>query len=48
MKQAVLFPQPAQAGDAFHQVLNDTSVYLKSNEKILNWTASPIIDLKPW
>jgi len=22
MKQAVLFPQPAQAGDAFHQVLN--------------------------
>ncbi|KAJ6875966.1 hypothetical protein NC652_035363 [Populus alba x Populus x berolinensis] len=38
MKQAVLFPQLAQAGDAFHQVLNglarklpqDTSVYHNS------------------
>jgi len=52
----VLFPQPAQAGDAFHQVLNglarklphDTSVYLKSGEKILKWTAGPVGDLKPW
>ncbi|KAJ6937064.1 beta-1,4-xylosyltransferase IRX10L [Populus alba x Populus x berolinensis] len=44
MKQAKLFPQSTQAGDASHQVLNglarklphDRSVYLKSNEKILN------------
>ncbi|KAJ6419201.1 hypothetical protein OIU84_029336 [Salix udensis] len=56
MKQAMLFPQPAQARDAFHQVLNglarklphDRSVYLKSGEKILNWTAGPVGDLKPW
>ncbi|KAJ6748304.1 BETA-14-XYLOSYLTRANSFERASE IRX10L-RELATED [Salix purpurea] len=56
MKQAMLFPQPAQPGDAFHQVLNglarklphDRSVYLKPGEKILNWTAGPVGDLKPW
>ncbi|KAK6262044.1 hypothetical protein QUC31_007860 [Theobroma cacao] len=56
MKQAMLFPQPAQPGDAFHQVLNglarklphDKSVYLKPGEKVLNWTAGPVGDLKPW
>nr|TKR90918.1 hypothetical protein D5086_0000228580 [Populus alba] len=56
MKQAMLFPQPAQAGDAFHLVLNglarklphDRSVYWKSGEKILNWTAGLVDDLKPW
>ncbi|KAL0319032.1 UNVERIFIED_CONTAM: putative beta-1,4-xylosyltransferase IRX10L [Sesamum angustifolium] len=56
MKQAMLFPQPAQARDAFHQILNglarklphDKSVYLKPGEKILNWTAGPAGDLKPW
>ncbi|KAI6675788.1 hypothetical protein NL676_003694 [Syzygium grande] len=56
MKQAMLFPQPAQPGDAFHQVLNGLarklphgkSVYLKQGEKILNWTAGPVGDLKPW
>jgi hypothetical protein len=56
MKQTMLFPQPAQAGDVFHRVLNelarklpyDTSVYLKSGEKILNWTGGPVGDLKPW
>uniref|UniRef100_A0A2N9FCB3 Exostosin GT47 domain-containing protein n=1 Tax=Fagus sylvatica TaxID=28930 RepID=A0A2N9FCB3_FAGSY len=56
MKQAMLFPYPAQPGDAFHQVLNglarklphDKSIYLKSGEKILNWTAGPVGDLKPW
>jgi hypothetical protein len=55
MKQAMLFPQLAQAGDAFHQVLNglarklshDRNVYLKSGEKILNWTAGLVGDLKP-
>ncbi|KAH8492726.1 hypothetical protein H0E87_022094 [Populus deltoides] len=49
-------PQPAQPGDAFHQVLNglarklphDRSVYLRPGEKILNWTAGPVSDLKPW
>ncbi|KAG5609277.1 hypothetical protein H5410_020558 [Solanum commersonii] len=56
MKQAMLFPQPAQSGDAFHQILNglarklphDRSVYLMPGEKILNWTAGPVGDLKPW
>ncbi|KAJ6875981.1 hypothetical protein NC652_035374 [Populus alba x Populus x berolinensis] len=56
MKQAMLFPKHAQAGDAFYQVLNglarklphDRTVYLKSGEKILNWTASRVGDLKPW
>ncbi|KAL6494435.1 Glycerol kinase [Orobanche gracilis] len=56
MKQAMLFPQPAQSRDAFHQILNglarklphDTSVYLKPGERVLNWTAGPVGDLKPW
>ncbi|KAJ6712915.1 BETA-14-XYLOSYLTRANSFERASE IRX10-RELATED [Salix purpurea] len=56
MKRAMLFPQPAQPGDAFHQILNglarklphDRSVYLKSGQNILNWTAGPVGDLKPW
>jgi len=56
MKQAMLFPQPAQPGDAFHQVLNglarklphDRNVFLKPGEKVLNWTAGPVGDLKPW
>ncbi|KAE8703491.1 putative beta-1,4-xylosyltransferase IRX10L [Hibiscus syriacus] len=56
MKQAMLFPQPAQPGDAFHLVLNrlarklphDRSVYLKPGERVLNWTAGPVGDLKPW
>ncbi|KAG6418243.1 hypothetical protein SASPL_120444 [Salvia splendens] len=49
MKQAMLFPHPAQARDAFHQILNglarklphDRSIYLRSGESILNWTAGP-------
>ncbi|MCD7466644.1 putative beta-1,4-xylosyltransferase irx10l [Datura stramonium] len=56
MKQAMLFPTPAQSGDAFHQILNglarklphDKSTYLKPGEKFLNWTAGPVGDLKPW
>ncbi|RWW43456.1 hypothetical protein BHE74_00050879, partial [Ensete ventricosum] len=56
MKQAMLFPQPAQPGDAFHQILNglarklphDDGVYLKPGQKTLNWTAGPVGDLKPW
>ncbi|XP_012848002.1 PREDICTED: probable glucuronosyltransferase Os01g0926700 [Erythranthe guttata] len=56
MKQAMLFPQPAQSGDAFHQILNGLArklphegrIFLKPGEKILNWTAGPIGDLKPW
>uniref|UniRef100_A0A0D3F5R0 Exostosin GT47 domain-containing protein n=3 Tax=Oryza TaxID=4527 RepID=A0A0D3F5R0_9ORYZ len=56
MKQAMLFPQPAQPRDAFHQILNGLarklphpdSVYLKPGEKHLNWTAGPVADLKPW
>ncbi|KAJ0046130.1 hypothetical protein Pint_05403 [Pistacia integerrima] len=56
MKRAMLFPQPAQSGDAFHQILNGLArklphaknVYLKPGEKTLNWTAGPVGDLKPW
>ncbi|CAD5192060.1 probable beta-1,4-xylosyltransferase IRX10 [Musa acuminata AAA Group] len=56
MKQAVTFSEPAQPGDAFHQILNglarklphDGSIYLKPGEKILNWTAGPVGDLNPW
>ncbi|MBA0819338.1 hypothetical protein Gohar_019626, partial [Gossypium harknessii] len=56
MKRAMLFPQPALPGDAFHQILNglarklphQKSIYLKPGEKILNWTAGPVGDLKPW
>ena len=56
MKKAMLFPQPAQPRDAFHQILNGLarklphtqSVYLQPGEKHLNWTAGPAGDLKPW
>lgn len=56
MKRAMLFPQPAQPGDAFHQILNglarklphDKSTYLKPGDKFLNWTSGPVGDLKPW
>ncbi|KHG17070.1 putative beta-1,4-xylosyltransferase IRX10 -like protein [Gossypium arboreum] len=56
MKRAMLFPQSTLPGDAFHQILNGLarklphpkSVYLNPGEKILNWTAGPITDLKPW
>uniref|UniRef100_A0A0D3EY41 Exostosin GT47 domain-containing protein n=1 Tax=Oryza barthii TaxID=65489 RepID=A0A0D3EY41_9ORYZ len=53
---AMLFPQPAQPGDAFHQILNGLgrklphpkSVYLDPGQKVLNWTQGPVGDLKPW
>ncbi|XP_074315882.1 putative beta-1,4-xylosyltransferase IRX10L isoform X2 [Silene latifolia] len=56
VKQAMLFNQPAQPGDAFHQVLNGLArklphgpdVFLSPGEKVLNWTADPVGDLKPW
>ncbi|KAG6413233.1 hypothetical protein SASPL_125941 [Salvia splendens] len=56
MKQAMLFPQPAQPGDAFHQILNGLArklphrddAFLKPGEPFLNWTAGPVADLKPW
>ncbi|CAA0811259.1 Probable beta-1-4-xylosyltransferase IRX10L [Striga hermonthica] len=55
MKQAMLFPQPAQSRDAFHQILNGLArklphgpaVNLRPGEKVLNWTAGPVGDLKP-
>ncbi|KAK4357696.1 hypothetical protein RND71_023306 [Anisodus tanguticus] len=55
MKKEMLFPQPAEPRDAFHQILNglarklphDKSTYLKPGEKTLNWTAGPAGDLKP-
>nr|AGQ53956.1 hypothetical protein [Plantago ovata] len=53
VKQALLFSQPAQPGDAFYQILNAlarklphrNSVFLKPGEKILNWTAGREADL---
>ncbi|CAN1283198.1 Probable beta-1,4-xylosyltransferase IRX10 [Linum perenne] len=57
MKRAMLFPQPAQGGDAFHQILNGLArklphdggkVYLSPGEKVLNWTSGPPGDMKPW
>jgi len=56
MKQAMLFPRPAQPGDAFHQILNglarkllhDPSVFLKPGQSFLNWTEGPLGDLKLW
>jgi hypothetical protein len=56
MKKAMLFPQPAQPRDAFHQILNGLArklphmggVYLQPGEKHLNWTAGPVGDLKKW
>ncbi|KAL2651172.1 hypothetical protein R1flu_019300 [Riccia fluitans] len=56
MKQAMLFPQPAQPGDAFHQILNglarklphNVSIYQGTGEPALNWTAGPPGDLLPW
>ncbi|BBN00077.1 putative beta-1,4-xylosyltransferase IRX10 [Marchantia polymorpha subsp. ruderalis] len=56
MKQAMLFPQPAQPGDAFHQILNglarklphDSSIYQDSGQRVLNWTTGPPGDLHPW
>ncbi|KAG2627032.1 probable glucuronosyltransferase Os01g0926700 [Panicum virgatum] len=56
VKRAVLFPQPAQPGDAFHQILNGLArklphgdgVFLRPGQTVLNWTAGPPGDLKPW
>ncbi|KAK3144891.1 hypothetical protein QOZ80_4AG0319300 [Eleusine coracana subsp. coracana] len=56
MKQAMLFPQPAQPRDAFHQILNGLArklphpegTYLQPGDTRLNWTAGPVGDLKPW
>ena len=56
MKQAMLFPQPAQPRDAFHQILNGLArklphpegTYLQPGDQHLNWTAGPVGDLKPW
>ncbi|XP_055809987.1 probable beta-1,4-xylosyltransferase IRX10L [Solanum dulcamara] len=55
MKQAMLFLQPAQPGDAFHQILNGLARKLPHHHKtiygdnnVLNWTAGPVGDLKPW
>ncbi|KAF8703846.1 hypothetical protein HU200_031942 [Digitaria exilis] len=56
MKRAVMFPQPSQPGDAFHQILNGLArklphgdgVFLRPGQTVLNWTAGPARDLKPW
>lgn len=56
MKQAMLFPQPAQSGDAFHQILNglarklphSSQVFLAPDQRVLNWSLGPPGDLKQW
>ncbi|KAK3135381.1 hypothetical protein QOZ80_5BG0418230 [Eleusine coracana subsp. coracana] len=56
MKRAVLFPQPPEPGDAFHQILNGLArelphgddVFLKPGQTVLNWTEGPPGDLEPW
>ncbi|CAN6327994.1 unnamed protein product [Urochloa humidicola] len=56
VKRALLFPQPSQPGDAFHQILNGLArklphgdgVFLRPGQTVLNWTAGPPGDLKPW
>eukprot|EP00897_Mesotaenium_endlicherianum_P002125 jgi/Mesen1/1940/ME000146S01018 len=56
IKQAVLFHQPMQAGDAFHQVLNELarklphppSAFVEAGQHVLDWTAGPAADQKPW
>ncbi|KAL6610332.1 hypothetical protein ACP70R_040301 [Stipagrostis hirtigluma subsp. patula] len=56
VKRALLFPQPAQPGDAFHQILNGLArklphgdgVFLEPGRTALDWTAGPPGDLKPW
>nr|AGQ53953.1 hypothetical protein [Plantago ovata] len=53
LKQAMLYPQPAQPGDALHQILNGLArklphgdgVFLKPGEKILNWSVGLSSDL---
>ncbi|CAL4901129.1 unnamed protein product [Urochloa decumbens] len=56
VKRALLFHQPSQPGDAFHQILNGLArklphregVFLRPGETVLNWTTGPPRDLKPW
>ncbi|CAM0149628.1 unnamed protein product [Urochloa decumbens] len=56
VKRALLFQQPSQPGDAFHQILNGLArklphgegVFLRPGQTVLNWTAGPPRDLKPW
>ncbi|KAL6841322.1 hypothetical protein ACP4OV_028840 [Aristida adscensionis] len=58
VRRALLFPQPAQPGDAFHQILNGLArklphggaVFLDPGRRttVLDWTAGPPGDLKPW
>ncbi|KAJ7564651.1 hypothetical protein O6H91_02G027700 [Diphasiastrum complanatum] len=56
MKQAMLFTQPAEPGDAFHQILNglarklphDSSISVQPGQQFLNWNSGPPGDLQPW
>ncbi|KAH7425627.1 hypothetical protein KP509_11G063400 [Ceratopteris richardii] len=56
IKQAMLFPQPSLPNDGFHQILNglarklphDPSIYLQPGIRVLNWTAGPPADMRPW
>ncbi|KAJ4953343.1 hypothetical protein NE237_030175 [Protea cynaroides] len=55
MKRAMIFSEPSQLGDAFHQILNglarklphDKTIYLNSSQKLLNWTTGPVEDQLP-
>ena len=57
IRRAVVLAHPPQEGDVFHQVLNGLarklphppSAYLSPGEpRVLNWSAGPTNDLKPW
>ncbi|KAH6813532.1 Exostosin family protein [Perilla frutescens var. frutescens] len=60
MKQAMLFPHPHTKGDAFHQILNGLArklphhntntihFFTSTRTTLLNWTAGPLGDRKPW
>ncbi|KAJ6860426.1 hypothetical protein NC651_036722 [Populus alba x Populus x berolinensis] len=46
--EVILRKQRLLANGLAQKLPHDTSIYLESGEKILNWTASLVGDLKPW
>jgi hypothetical protein len=56
VRTAMLFPQPAEPGDSFHQILNGLArklphkpeVFLKPGEHPIDWTAGPPQDQDEW
>ncbi|GAQ88078.1 Exostosin family protein [Klebsormidium nitens] len=56
VRTAMLFPQPAEPGDSFHQILNGLArklphkpeVFVKPGEHPIDWTAGPQQDQDEW